>query len=179
MEKIRRDHGPEAIILSNRELKQKGIGGWFKKPLIEVMVAYEMVSEKRSYPEKIAQPKPAAIPERNAQPALTVVPSSRTTIEPSFTPAQFDKLVAKHEEKTEKDDAEERKQFYDRLNEIKVVASNAAANACIRAFADSYISISVSTSTCVIYGCAGAGNCTCTRRKKAAAKAQHRSHAHL
>ncbi len=129
MEKIRRDHGPEAIILSNRELKQKGIGGWFKKPLIEVMVAYEMVSEKRSYPEKIAQPKPAAIPERNAQPALTVVPSSRATIEPSFTPAQFDKLVAKHEEKTEKDDAEERKQFYDRLNEIKVVASNAAAKA--------------------------------------------------
>lgn len=129
MEKIRRELGSDAIILSNRELKQKGISGWFKKPLIEVMVAYEIVPEKRSYPEKIAQQKLTAVPDKNAQPASTVKPASCANFEPSFTPAQFDKLMSAREEKREIDDADERKQFYDRLNEIKVVASGASAKA--------------------------------------------------
>ncbi|HWS30751.1 MAG TPA: flagellar biosynthesis protein FlhF [Clostridia bacterium] len=130
MEKIRRELGPEAIILSNRELKQKGVSGWFKKPLIEVMVAYEIAPEKHGFLEKTAQPvKIAAVPEKGAQPVTTVKTAPRMSTEPSFTPAQFDKLVAAREEKQERDDADDHKQICDRLNEIKVVASGAAAKA--------------------------------------------------
>lgn len=46
MEKIRRDLGPEAVILSQRSVRQKGAGSLFRKKLVEVMVAYEPVTDK-------------------------------------------------------------------------------------------------------------------------------------
>jgi flagellar biosynthesis protein FlhF len=41
MVKIKAQLGSDAIILSNRPVRKKGVAGWFSKPLIEVMVAYE------------------------------------------------------------------------------------------------------------------------------------------
>jgi flagellar biosynthesis protein FlhF len=41
MVKIRSQLGPDAVILSNRPVRKKGLAGLFSKPMIEVMVAYE------------------------------------------------------------------------------------------------------------------------------------------
>ena len=46
MEKIRKELGPDAIILSSRHIRARGLGGFFKKKLLEVVVAYEPLSGK-------------------------------------------------------------------------------------------------------------------------------------
>lgn len=50
MEQIRRELGSEAVILSNKLVRQKGITGIFKRKLLEVTVAYDTVRtvEKKS-----------------------------------------------------------------------------------------------------------------------------------
>lgn len=56
MIKIKNELGRDAIILHTRKIKQKGIRGWFKKPVVEVVAALQ---EEPSKPE----PTPAPIPE--------------------------------------------------------------------------------------------------------------------
>ncbi len=46
MEKIRRELGSDAVILSQRTVRKKGLSGLFQKKLVEVMVAYEPAQEK-------------------------------------------------------------------------------------------------------------------------------------
>lgn len=63
MEKIRKDLGSDAVILSNRPVRQKGIFGFLKKRFIEVMVAYEpqtaaAPAKNTSYMPSNAQPPP-------------------------------------------------------------------------------------------------------------------------
>lgn len=41
MARVKKDLGSEAVILHTRKIKQKGIKGWFSKPLIEVLAAVE------------------------------------------------------------------------------------------------------------------------------------------
>ncbi len=41
MARVKKDLGSDAVILHTRKIKQKGIKGWFSKPLIEVMAAIE------------------------------------------------------------------------------------------------------------------------------------------
>lgn len=41
MQKIRSELGRDAVILHTRKIKQKGIRGWFSKPLVEVVAAVE------------------------------------------------------------------------------------------------------------------------------------------
>lgn len=42
MQKIRSELGRDAVILHTRKIKQKGIRGWFSKPLVEVVAAVEV-----------------------------------------------------------------------------------------------------------------------------------------
>lgn len=48
LQKIRQELGRDAVILHTRKIKQKGIRGWFSKPLVEVVAAVE-AQEKPSY----------------------------------------------------------------------------------------------------------------------------------
>lgn len=41
MEKIKKELGSDAVILSSKEIKKKGIKGWFSKPKLEVVAAYD------------------------------------------------------------------------------------------------------------------------------------------
>ncbi len=41
MARVKRDLGSEAVILQTRKIKQKGIRGWFSKPMVEVVAAVE------------------------------------------------------------------------------------------------------------------------------------------
>ena len=59
MEKIRKDLGPDAVILSSRHIRNKGISGLFKKKLLEVVVAYEPSVHKSLRIETPERPKPA------------------------------------------------------------------------------------------------------------------------
>ena len=51
MEKIRNELGRDAFILNTRKIRRKGVFGIFRKPLVEVVVAYEQAPSK---------PEPAA-----------------------------------------------------------------------------------------------------------------------
>jgi flagellar biosynthesis protein FlhF len=77
MVKIRSQLGSDAVILSNRPVRKKGLAGMFAKPLIEVMVAYETepkpglaraAKSEAAAPEPPAPAAPAAQPEE-ARPA--------------------------------------------------------------------------------------------------------------
>lgn len=57
MIKIKNELGRDAIILHTRKIKQKGISGWFKKPLVEVVAALQ------DDPKPEVKPKPEPIPE--------------------------------------------------------------------------------------------------------------------
>ncbi|MCE5236813.1 MAG: flagellar biosynthesis protein FlhF [Clostridiaceae bacterium] len=123
MEKIRRELGPEAVILSNREIKQKGVAAWFKKPLLEVMVAYEPAPDRRLVPEKAAPPRKYAPQEAKPAPAAPARPAQRA--EENFRPAQFEKLSSERAE-APSEDGKNLKQLYDRLSEIKGVVADVA-----------------------------------------------------
>lgn len=67
MIKIKNELGRDAIILHTRKIKQKGIKGWFKKPLVEVVAALQ--EDKVQEPPKpvvkeavreVVQPQPQA-----------------------------------------------------------------------------------------------------------------------
>lgn len=66
MEKIRRELGPEAVILSSRNIRGKGFGGLFKKKLLEVVVAHEPLQDKTRLEQK--QKQQAELPLRDLTP---------------------------------------------------------------------------------------------------------------
>ncbi len=58
MAMIRKELGPDAVILSSKAIRKSGIGGLFSKPMIEVMVAYENQSKtSAAKPPKESAPK--------------------------------------------------------------------------------------------------------------------------
>ncbi|MEL7608374.1 MAG: flagellar biosynthesis protein FlhF [Bacillota bacterium] len=65
MEKIRRELGSDAMILSSKSVRRKGLMGYFSKRLLEVMAAYEPPSSKANRAEQkpVEEPK-AEAPER-------------------------------------------------------------------------------------------------------------------
>lgn len=54
MQKIRMELGRDAVILHTRKIKQKGIKGWFSKPLVEVIAAIDQ-QEKTLKPSQSQQ----------------------------------------------------------------------------------------------------------------------------
>lgn len=54
MQKVRNEMGKDALILNTRKIRQKGIIGWFKRPLIEVVAAADESSEGSLAPRRIA-----------------------------------------------------------------------------------------------------------------------------
>ncbi|MHB1313907.1 MAG: flagellar biosynthesis protein FlhF [Christensenellales bacterium] len=50
MEKIRRELGSDTLILNSRSVRRKGFAGFFKKKLLEVVVAYESLTGKNDNP---------------------------------------------------------------------------------------------------------------------------------
>jgi flagellar biosynthesis protein FlhF len=80
MVKIRSQLGSDAVILSNRPVRKKGLAGLFAKPLIEVMVAYESEQKngaaKPARAEEAAQPQPvqAEPPRQNDAARLAAAP---------------------------------------------------------------------------------------------------------
>lgn len=55
MERIRKELGPDAVLLSSRQIKGKGFLGMFGKKLVEVTVAYEPAPGKTIIPERRAE----------------------------------------------------------------------------------------------------------------------------
>jgi flagellar biosynthesis protein FlhF len=55
MERIRKELGPDAVLLSSRQIKGKGFFGMFGKKLVEVTVAYEPTPGKTIIPERRAE----------------------------------------------------------------------------------------------------------------------------
>ncbi len=86
MERIRKELGPDAMILSSRQIRGKGLKGFFGKKLVEVTVAYEPVPGKGMIPERKAyeQPRPAPAPNPPALPVQkrpqAVVPAVAATL---------------------------------------------------------------------------------------------------
>ncbi len=70
MEKIRSELGGDAYILNTRKLKRKGLTGLFKKPLVEVVAAYEPAPPPPGLlrAEPTAEPIPAPKNEKNFDP---------------------------------------------------------------------------------------------------------------
>ncbi len=92
MERIRKELGPDAMILSNRQIRGKGLKGFFGKKLVEVTVAYEPIPGKAIIPERKAyeQPRPAPNP-----PA----PPVQKTSSPTAMPAAAAQALAQAEKK--------------------------------------------------------------------------------
>jgi flagellar biosynthesis protein FlhF len=77
MEQIKRELGRDALILSQRPLRKKGLGGLFSKPMIEVVAAYENPPAETAVsplpklravtPSAYNPPRPAEPPARNAE----------------------------------------------------------------------------------------------------------------
>ena len=91
MERIRKELGPDAMILSNRQIRGKGLKGFFGKKLVEVTVAYEPVPGKTMIPERkvYEQPRPAPVSTPPAPPAQkrpAAAPAS--TVAATFSGAQ-------------------------------------------------------------------------------------------
>lgn len=75
MVKIRSQLGSDAVILSNRPVRKKGLQGLFAKPMIEVMVAYE--TEPRPAKAMASQPagvQPVQQPAVQPQPVVSAQP---------------------------------------------------------------------------------------------------------
>ena len=68
MEQIKRELGRDALILSQRPLRKKGLGGLFSKPMIEVVAAYEAPP---------AEPLSNPLPKLRAAPPGTRPPAPR------------------------------------------------------------------------------------------------------
>lgn len=76
MEKIRRDLGPDAIILNSRPIRRKSAFGFLQKRLIEVVVAYEPKESKSQRIEMTPVPPKAEEPVLVAAPvAVSAAPS--------------------------------------------------------------------------------------------------------
>lgn len=76
MEKIRKELGSEAVILSHRTMRKKGMSGLLKKKLVEVMVAYEPAQDRfigvESQPVQTVA-EPALMPEKQVQTQPAVI----------------------------------------------------------------------------------------------------------
>ncbi|MCL2002672.1 MAG: flagellar biosynthesis protein FlhF [Oscillospiraceae bacterium] len=81
MEQIKRELGRDALILSQRPLRKKGLGGLFSKPMIEVVAAYENPAEPAPPPppklraappgSRGSAPKAPETPPRGAELSVT------------------------------------------------------------------------------------------------------------
>jgi flagellar biosynthesis protein FlhF len=86
LETIKRELGPDAYILSNQKVRLKGIKNLFKKPVFEVMVAYE--PERKPFlrsltQSRVQQPRHIS-PPRSAPPPVSVpVPASASASVPA------------------------------------------------------------------------------------------------
>ena len=58
MNKIKNEYGSDAVILNSRNIRKRGIKGFFSKPLVEVMVGYEP-RESRLSKKSISKNAPA------------------------------------------------------------------------------------------------------------------------
>lgn len=93
MVKIKNQLGSDAVILSNRPVRKKGIAGWFGKPMIEVMVAYESVPKNGSAKqEKLDEALKAVEAAQFQQAEQPPQPAPALQPEPAPQPAQEDKL---------------------------------------------------------------------------------------
>jgi len=93
MVKIKSQLGPDAVILSNRPVRKKGIPGWFAKPLIEVMVAYESLPAGGSAKQAKAEEAARAVQAAQAQQAdQSASPSAQVSAQ-TLAQAPDDKLL--------------------------------------------------------------------------------------
>lgn len=90
MEKIKKELGSEAVILSSKQIKKKGIKGWFSKPKLEVVAAYddkEISIHKSDAPPISAKRRTTVTTAANAykrpeqQPAVSELESKITNID--------------------------------------------------------------------------------------------------
>ncbi len=90
MERIRKELGPDAMILSNRQIRGKGLKGLFGKRLVEVTVAYEPMAGKAMIPERKAyeQPRPAPAPNPPAPPVLKKPQAATPAVAAALAAAQ-------------------------------------------------------------------------------------------
>ncbi len=74
IERIRKELGPDAVILSSRQIRSRGLAGFFGRKLVEVTVAYEPNPSKSIIPERMAQKMPE---EQPTKPALQEEPDEK------------------------------------------------------------------------------------------------------
>ena len=68
IERVRKELGPDAVILSSRQIRGKGFAGFFGKKLVEVTVAYEPTPGKTIIPERsFGRTEAAAGDKKNTQ----------------------------------------------------------------------------------------------------------------
>ena len=94
MSRIRSQLGPEAVMLSSRPIRKKGIAGWFSKPLIEVVVAYE------TDPNAKAAKKPQ-VADAPAPQAAALAEEQAEAHEPAPAQAQMEQKIADVERRLE------------------------------------------------------------------------------
>lgn len=68
MEQIKRELGMDAVILSTKEYKKKGIRGWFSKPKLEIVAAYD-ADDRIAISKGTRRPPPPSAPRASAAPA--------------------------------------------------------------------------------------------------------------
>ncbi len=86
MIKVRAELGPDAVILHQRKVKPKGLLGYFKKPIIEVVAAIEDSIVKVPQTPKVAQPKvePLTKPSKSPEELLKVMMENRVEKKPEI-----------------------------------------------------------------------------------------------
>lgn len=90
MIKIKNELGRDAIILHTRKIKQKGIRGWFKKPLVEVVAALQEAP-------KVVEPVVA--PQVKIEPEVKVIkPEPRVSIQETTHNPQIENLKSEMDE---------------------------------------------------------------------------------
>ena len=67
MRRINREFGPDAVILENRRVRPKGITGFFKKKVFEVVAAYEPNRPKKEAKQETVQAAPPKPPEESRE----------------------------------------------------------------------------------------------------------------
>ncbi len=82
--KIRAQLGPDAVMLSSRPIRKKGLAGFFARPLVEVVVAYEnepTARGKKAQVDKVETISDAGMAQSEAPAAPTPAPIAPTPVE--------------------------------------------------------------------------------------------------
>lgn len=117
--KINSEFGPEAVILENKSVRQKGISGLFKKKMLEVVAAYEPNRPQKQAPKKEVPPK--AVPEEAVPEEADIEEAVPRTVRMVETPPRKDENLESTQKLLGRQVQELKDAMQDFTNQIRIV----------------------------------------------------------